>query len=115
MMGYFVVASIFLGEVLVIFSEQIGAKMYGVDGSSFLTGFSYALVPALIGAVLLVVGYMLGVKYHHNVWAVTALSLSSILIVEPLFNYFYIGHVPELGSALGFVFGLLGVVAVTFL
>jgi hypothetical protein len=114
-MQYVVVACIFLGELLVIFSEQIGAKMYGVEGSTFLTGFSYALVPALIGAVLLVVGYMLGVKYHHNVWAVTALSLSSILIVEPLFNYFYIGHTPALGSGVGFFFGLIGILAVTFL
>ncbi|MEK7063210.1 MAG: hypothetical protein AAB955_00795 [Patescibacteria group bacterium] len=114
-MGYIVALCIFFGEVLVIYSEQIGARLYGVQAATFGTAFLYAIAPAIMGAALLVVGYMLGVKYHQNVWAVTALSLSSILIVEPLFNYFYIGHIPELGSALGFVFGALGILAVTFL
>ncbi len=114
-MQYLVLACIFFGEVLVIYSEQIGAKLYGVQAVSFGTAFAYTVLPAVTGAMLLVVGYMLGVKYHQNIWAVTALSLSSILLVEPLFNYFYIGHMPELGSFIGFLFGVLGILAVTFL
>lgn len=114
-MYYLVIACIFFGEVLVIYSEQIGARLYGIGTYSFGSAFVWTLVPAIAGAILLVIGYMLGVKLHQNIWAVTALSLSSILIVEPLFNYFYIGHVPELGSFIGFLFGVLGILAVTFL
>lgn len=114
-MLYFVTACIFLGELLVIYSEQIGAKLYGVGTYSFGVAFAYTLVPAIVGALLLVIGYMLGVRLQQNIWAITALSLSSILIVEPLFNYFYIGHIPELGSFVGFIFGVLGIFAVTFL
>lgn len=114
-MQYLVIGCIFLGELLVIYSEQIGAKLYGVGTYSFGPAFALTLIPAITGAVLLVVGYMLGVKLHQNIWAITALSLSSILIVEPLFNYFYIGHIPELGSFIGFLFGVCGILAVTFL
>ena len=114
-MQYFVAFCIFVGELLVIYSEQIGAKLYGVGTYSFGAAFVYTLIPAIIGALLLVIGYMLGVRLHQNIWAITALSLSSILIVEPLFNYFYIGHIPAFGSFVGFIFGVLGILAVTFL
>lgn len=114
-MQFIVAALIFFGELLVIYSEQIGSKLYGLQSYSFGVAFAYALVPAVAGALLLVVGYMLGLKFHQNIWAVTALSLSSILIVEPLFNYFFIGHIPELGSTVGFIFGVMGILAVTFL
>lgn len=114
-MYYLVLAFIFFGEFLVIYSEQLGAKLYGLGTTSFLSAFTLTVLPALVGVFFLVIGYMLGLKYHQNIWTVTAISFGSILIVEPFFNYFYIGQLPEFGSAVGFGFGVLGILAVTFL
>lgn len=113
-MQFIVLASIFLGEVLIIYSEQLGARLYGLLSYSFATAFALSLFPAFVGAALLVTGYMLGLKYHQNIWAVTALSLGSILIVEPLFNYFYIGHLPDTSEFIGVALGILGIIAVVF-
>lgn len=98
-----------------LYAEQLGAKLYGLNGYTFTHTFALTLIPLLTGAVLLVVGYMLGLKYHQNIWIITAMSFSTILIAEPLFNYLYIGQTPELGSGIGVLFGILGLLAVTFL
>ncbi len=114
-MQVLVLGCIFFGELFMLYAEQLGAKLYGISGYSFTHTFALTLVPLLVGAVLLVVGYMLGLKYHQNIWVITAISFSTILIAEPLFNYFYIGQTPELGSGLGVLFGILGLLAVTFI
>lgn len=113
-MQFLILASIFFGEVLIIYSEQLGAKLYGLLSYPFLTAFAFTIIPAFLGAALLVTGYMLGLKYHQNIWAVTALSLGSILIVEPLFNYLYIGHVPDTSEFIGVLLGVAGIFAVVF-
>ncbi|MDE2079525.1 MAG: hypothetical protein KGI73_04005, partial [Patescibacteria group bacterium] len=67
------------------------------------------------GSLCLVFGYMLGMKYLHNIWSVTAISFGTILISEPLFDYFYIGQVPNTGAAIGIVLGGIGILSVLFL
>ncbi|MCL9971831.1 MAG: hypothetical protein NBV63_00250 [Candidatus Pacebacteria bacterium] len=113
---YFVVLGcIFFGELFMLYAEQLGAKLYGLSGCSFSHTILLTLVPLLVGAFLLVIGYMLGLKYHQNIWVVTAISFSTILIAEPLFNYFFIGQTPEFGAGVGVLLGFLGLLAVTFL
>ena len=114
-MQILVLGCIFFGELFMLYAEQLGAKLYGLNGYTFGHTFILTLAPLFAGAVLLVVGYMLGLKYHQNIWVITAISFSTILIAEPLFNYFYIGQLPQFGSGLGVMFGLLGLLAVTFL
>ena len=105
---------LFFGEFCVIFSEMIGARSYS-NGSTFIQAFLYALPFLVVGATLLLVSYMLGLKHFANIWVVSAISLGSILTVEPLFDYFYIGHVPTFGAGVGFAFGVLGILASLFL
>jgi hypothetical protein len=114
MLLYATLFLIAVGEFLLIYSEQLGAKLYGLMNYSFLSAFSVTLVPALIGAVCLVAGYMFGLKHFQNIWSVTAISFGTILFVEPLFNYFFIGHIPDTSEAIGVILGALGIVAVVF-
>ena len=109
-----VLVLIFLGEFLVIYAEQLGAKLYGLLSYSFVHAFYLTLVPLLIGSVCLVAGYMLGLKHFQNIWSITAISFGSILIVEPLFDYFYIGHIPDLSEKIGVLLGALGIISVVF-
>jgi hypothetical protein len=107
-------ACLFLGETLVIYAEEFGAKTYTLSGHLGGT-FLETLVPLTIGAVCLVIGYMLGLKLFQNIWIVTAVSFGSILVVEPLFDFFYIGQVPATGAAIGVVLGALGILSAIFL
>ncbi len=105
---------LFAGEGSVIYAEELGAKSYGASGN-----FSHTLLQTLpllfIGALLLVVAYMLGLRYFHNIWIITAISFGSILLVEPAFDFFYIGQTPTLGAGVGAVLGLSGMLSALFL
>ena len=52
---------IFLGELLVIYAEEFGAKLYA-SSANFSHTFAQTLIPLTIGAIFLVVGYMLGLR-----------------------------------------------------
>ena len=113
-MQYIVIGCIFFGEILMIYAEQLGAKLYGISGYTFGHSFLLTLAPLLAGAVLLVFGYMLGLKHHQNIWTVTAISFGTILLAEPLFNYFYLGYLPDASETVGVLLGVAGIIAVTF-
>ena len=113
-MKFLALALLFLGESTVIYAEELGAKLYAATGNFGLT-IVHTLIPLIIGALFLVIAYMLGLKYFQNIWIITAVSFGSILLVEPLFNFFYIGQSPTLGAGLGSVFGILGILSALFL
>lgn len=114
-MQFLVILSIVIGESLVVYAEVLGAKLYGMLGYSFEASVLWSLIPGVVGALLLIVGYALGLKHFNNIWVVSALSVGTLLIIEPALNYFFIGQTPGLGSGIGFIFGVLGLLAVTFL
>lgn len=114
-MQIFAFLTIFIGEAVVIYAEQLGAKLYSAPSAQFGASFLYTLIPLTVGAVLLVVGYMLAFKHFQNIWIVTVISLGSILLVEPLFNYFYIGQTPTLGAGIGFVLAVLAILTALFI
>jgi mannose/fructose/N-acetylgalactosamine-specific phosphotransferase system component IID len=102
---------LFLGEAITIYAEEIGAKLYGTDGSTvtFAHSLLEALIPLVLGALCLIMAYTLGLRYVHNIWIISAVSFASILLVEPLFDFFYIGQTPTLGAGLGMIFAVLGI------
>jgi hypothetical protein len=110
-----VLACIFVGEALVVFSEVWSAKLYSALGYSLPHSVLISLAPGVAGVLLLALGYALGIKVHQNIWAVSAISLGTYLIVEPVLNVLFVGQMPALGSGIGFVLGILGILAVTFL
>jgi hypothetical protein len=74
---------LFVGESLAIWSEIIAAKNIDTFTSTF---WKMSGVMALAG-LLLVAGYMFGVKYWHNIWIVGAVSIASIIIMEPIITF----------------------------
>ncbi len=114
-MRFIVLIILFVGEAAGICAEMMGAKAYAQSGTTFISAFLPTLPLILLSACMLVVAYTLGLRAFSNIWAVTAISVGSILIVEPLFNLFYIGQTPTLGSALGFAFGAAGILSSLFL
>lgn len=106
---------IFLGEVFAILAEITSAKYFALDGNNFLKGFLRAFPVILVGAILLVCGYMLGLKAFKNIWIVSAVSITSILISEPVINYTITHQLPTRGSIIGLVLGIFGFLAALFL
>lgn len=113
MLAFLAFLSVILGEALVIYSEVMGAKLY-TSGISFWMTLAYAAPAGIAGALFLIVGYALGLKAFQNIWIVSAVSIGSLLIIEPIFNFLYIGDWPTLGATVGFALGVLGILA-TFL
>jgi hypothetical protein len=46
---------------------------------------------------------------------VTAISLGSILIIEPVLNLLYMGQTPTMGAGIGFTLGVAGILSALFI
>jgi len=110
-----VILIIFLGETLAILAEITSAKYFAIDHNSFSRGVIRAIPIMLTGSLLLVFGYMLGLKNFKNIWIVSAVSITSILIAEPIINYTITKQLPGRGALIGLTLGVLGFLAALFL
>ena len=106
---------IFLGELSLIYIEIIAAKKYALAAEPFVQVGLKILLWMIVASGFIVAGYMLGLKAFKNIWIVTVTSITTILIAEPILNYFVIGQLPTRGAAFGFFFGVLGLLAALFL
>jgi len=110
------VAAIFLllvGETVSIFIEVILARRYAFTQpfwNLFLKGF---LVIALASAFL-IAGYMLGFRSFKNIWVVSVISLTTILIAEPIIDYLVFRQMPTAGALIGLILAATGFVFAVF-
>lgn len=102
------------GEAFGIGAEILGARMYGVGNQSFLKTFFWMAPIFFVGMLFLLSGYMLGYRVFKNIWVVSAISIGSILVIEPIINILLFHQPPTRGSLLGFAFGIAGIVASLF-
>lgn len=102
---------IFLGESIAIWSEIAATKNPGAFSVTF---WKMSGVMTLAG-LLLIAGYMLGLKYLENIWIVSAVSIASIIIMEPIITYAFFREWPESGALIGFAFGILGLLSALFI
>ena len=90
---------LFLGETLAIYGELLAAK-----GRPF-----FGLLIGLPGWPLLVWGYWAGCR-AGGIWRVTAASIGSILIAEPLLVILMFREIPERNALIGCLLGAAGIV-----
>jgi hypothetical protein len=102
---------LFLGESLAIYSEVIAAKNIHTFTGTFL---KMSGVMALAG-LLLISGYMLGIKYLSNIWIVGVVSITSIIVMEPLITYLLFHELPSKGALIGLILGILGLFSALFI
>ncbi len=55
-----------------------------------------------------IAGYILGYKSFQNIWIVSALSITSILIIEPILGYALFQQLPTKGAFLGLILAVIG-------
>ena len=105
---------LFAGEILGITAEIGAAKGYSISNHSFSVAF-FRMLPVIIAAsFFLLTGYIFGLKYFKNIWVVSAISISSILIFEPALDYVITKQLPTRGALVGLVCGMLGIISALF-
>jgi hypothetical protein len=102
---------LFLGEVFSIGAELIGSKRIALDSTNWISLYVGMFLVITVAGALLIAGYMLGYLQFKNIWIVTAISIGSILIVEPLLAYLVFHQTPTFGATIGLILGFLGIVA----
>ncbi len=96
--------------MITIFSEVIAAKLATSPSMSFLK----PAILAAMGNIILVFGYVLGIRSFKDIWIVTVISVTSIIILEPIMNYSIFREAPSTGASIGMVLGFAGLVAALF-
>ncbi len=115
MQQFLAVALIFVGELLAVGAEMVGARDVAAGGGSFWLIFSKMFGVMALGGALLVGGYMLGYRAFQNIWIVTAVSIGSILLVEPILAWTLFHELPTRGAVVGIVLGVGGILSALFL
>lgn len=109
-----VVVLLFLGEALSVYSEMIGAKAHSDALTAYPQIFIKSFLLITMAGALLITGYMLGYKSFKNIWIVSVMSITSILIMEPVIAYIILKQLPTKGATIGLILGAMGFIA-TFL
>lgn len=95
-----------IGEAIFVYCEMMIAKQ-----SNIMTMYLISLVAGSI----VIAGYYYGYQYSQNIWVVTAASIGTILITEPIISWLIFHEIPTKGAYLGLIFGALGLLSTMFL
>lgn len=109
-----VLVLLFVGEALAIYAEMVGAKSNAIASQPFLQIFLKMFLLFALAGGFLIAGYMLGFNAFKNIWIVSAVSITSILIVEPILAWTIFHQVPTAGAIGGFVLGAVGLFLAIF-
>lgn len=105
---------IIIGETIYNWSELIIAK----QAKSLETNPYFIIKIALIATIsglIIIAGYYYGYKLTKNIWIVTAASICTILITEPIISWLIFHEIPTRGATFGLIFGILGISSTIFL
>lgn len=99
---------LFVGEALSVYAEMVAAKVHSTGSQNFFTIFSKGFILITFAGAFLILGYILGYKSFKNIWIVSALSITSILIMEPVIGYLIFQQLPTRGAIIGLILGAAG-------
>lgn len=111
MSGIFATVLVFLGEFFSIWAELIASKRADSIPGQYLPIFLSMFLLITLGGGFLIAGYMYGYLHLRNIWIITAISVGSILIVEPILALILFRQLPTVGAAVGLALGFLGIIS----
>jgi hypothetical protein len=110
MTKFLAVLLIFIGEVIMIYAQIGGARANSVSHPGKAVFIKFFIL-AGVGIWLTLSGYIFGLPVFKNIWVISVISISSILIVEPIAIYVMTQQLPTRGGLVGFILGALGLLA----
>jgi len=106
----FSIGLLFFGETLIIYAEILSAKMFYTQSRPFWFVMSRVGTMAFISTFILLMGYMFGLSAFKNIWIVTVISVTSILLAEPILTYTVTHQLPTKGAVAGLILGFIGLI-----
>ncbi|MCE9541850.1 hypothetical protein K8R03_04840 [Candidatus Kaiserbacteria bacterium] len=108
------IALIFVGEAFSISAQLMASKKAELSFTTQGGFLIWMLIAGAVGGVLLVAGYIVGYSRFQNIWIVTAISIGSIVIFEPILAAILFRQLPTLGSGVGLILGICAIIAAVF-
>ncbi len=105
---------LFLGEALSIYAELNFAEILlhpGITPKETVLTFIKMILVITLGGIFLLGGYYLGYFSFKNIWIISVVSITAILIADPFLAYTFFKQIPERGSIIGLTLGVLGMIA----
>jgi hypothetical protein len=90
-------------ETLAIYAEMYIAEHFSVINKS-MTGFVIAAILMTIAWILLLLWYLYGYRAFNNIWVISAISITTIVIIEPILALILFKETPSVGTIVWFIF-----------
>lgn len=103
-----------LGEFFAIYSEVVTARL-AQTGSSSWEVFMLPVVLMTFAGFCLLGAYWLGYVVVGDIWIVTVISVTSLLLLEPIVVWYLFHEAPGRGALIGFCLGALGMLSTVVL
>jgi hypothetical protein len=103
------------GEALMIAAQIYGARQSAaglLDSVVSLT--KWPLYATLVGALLVLSGYLAGIRVFQQIWLVTLTSWTAVVLAEAIIAYSLFGTLPEGRVLVGILLVLVGFGVSTF-
>lgn len=105
---------LFLGEALSIYAELYFAEILlhpGITPRETILTFIKMILVITLGGIFLLGGYYLGYFSFKNIWIITVVSITAILIADPFLAYTFFKQIPGKGAIIGLTLGVLGMIS----
>ena len=114
LLGVFALGLMVIGEFCAIYSEVVTARLAHVGDGSWQAFVMPVLLMCFAGFCLLG-AYWLGYVVVGDIWIVTVVSVTSLLLLEPVVVWALFHEAPGRGALIGFCLGALGMLATVLL
>ncbi|EPL04052.1 hypothetical protein JFV28_23780 [Pseudomonas sp. TH05] len=103
-----------LGEFCAIYSEVVAARLAHTGNTTWADLALPVLIMCFAG-ICLIGAYWLGYVAVGDIWLITVVSVTSLLLLEPLVIWAIFHEQPGRGALIGFCLGALGMLSAVFL
>lgn len=114
LLGVFALGLMVVGEFCAIYSEVVTARLAQASDGSW-QAFIMPVVVMCFAGLCLLGAYWLGYRAVGDIWVVTVVSVTSLLLLEPVVIWVLFQEFPGRGALIGFCLGALGMLATVLL
>ena len=104
-----VILFLFIGESFYLYSEMFVAKN-AVSNNLKILPFPLAILLVIVGGIFFLGSVYFGMHLFKNIWIIAVMSVTAIVIMEPILAWLFFRQFPTMKTAIGFILGAIGLV-----